>query len=227
MKSDRDRFLTHQAEITNELARLAPEEEEFIVLFSRLATETFDALIAQGVRNARMVVGFSAWPKSAGFFLRPWNDQDKVSSSIQGQWQQWERDYSEVEARSPRLELRNLMQTMSESLDAMSWPQEQEWQIEQWVASGDFDHRPYYRDKAVYARLRALHTRLGGWLYQDDHGYVHFADLEEFKAIRRARDAVHREAVQREAERSAAALRAIEEREARGGNFGLFQIKRK
>jgi hypothetical protein len=211
---DRGRFIARQTEINDEFARLTPGEDELIAFFSRLAMETHDILVAQGVRA---IFGFSTWPESAGFFLRPGNRFYEVPLSILEQWQQWERGYPEVEARNPRLELRNLMQTMSEMMGGMSWPQYSEWEIERWVAGGDVDANPYYRDYQIYARLQVLHSRLDGWVYQDDEGYIHFAELEEFKAIGHRQDEARREALQRAAAARAATRAQLEEHRRRGG----------
>jgi hypothetical protein len=224
MISDRDRFIARQTEINNEFARLTPGEDELIAVFSRLAMETHDILAAQGVRTIRTILGFGTWPESASFVLQPGNTFDKIPPSLLERWHQWERNYPAVEARNPRLELRNLMQTMSETILSESWPQQFEWAIERWVAGGDIDANPYYRDHKIYARLQALHERLNGWVYQGDDAYIYFAELEEFRQIERRRDEAHREIVQRQAEEYAARRAQMEARLASGSNSGVHIV---
>jgi hypothetical protein len=108
-----------------------------------------------------------------------------------------------VVARNPRLELRHLMQTMSEAIGGASWPDGFEWQIERWVADGEEDRNPYFSDRAIYARLRDLHARLGGWLYLDDDVNIIFAELPEFRAEEVRRNEERTERIRKEKERFA------------------------
>jgi hypothetical protein len=200
MTSDRDRFVDRQTKINDELARLTPADGELAASFAKLARETYDILVAKGAHLLGFS-GFVAWPESAGFFLRPWNNPDRAPPSILERWREWETGYPALEARNPPLQLRNLMQTMSEALDALSWPQDNEWRIESWVAEGDFDRAPYILDTDIYARLRVLHARLKGWLYQDSDGFIHFAELPDFLEIGRQRGEARREMIRLSAER--------------------------
>jgi hypothetical protein len=204
-ESKRQRFIEWQAKILDEFARLAPGEDELLASFSQLAMETYDTLTQQGVR---FVPWLSTWPESAAFFLRPGHPTDEVPQSCLEKWRQWELDYHELVARNPRLELRNLMQEISESMDASSWPQGYEWAIENWVAGGDPD-RNAFGDHVLFERLSVLHTKLGGWLYLDDDCNIVFENLAEFRETRRRLDEERDERIQEEKERYEAAMQRL------------------
>jgi hypothetical protein len=199
MGPGRDRFIERQTRINNEFVRLAPGEPELQGVFSCLALETYDLVAPQGISIYR----FTYNPNSAGFFLRPGNGSDQLPAGIIDRWRQWEKNYPEVVARNPRLELRHLMQTMSEASGGSSWPDGFEWQIERWVADGEEDRNPYLADRAVYARLRDLHARLGGWLYLDDDLNIIFAELSGFRAEEFRRNEERAERIRKENERFA------------------------
>jgi len=205
-ESERQRFIETQAKILEEFATLAPGEDKLLASFSELVMETYDALMQQRIR---FLPWFDTWPESAAFFLRPGHPTDKVSQSCLEKWRQWELHYPEVVARNPRLELRNLMQDISERMDASSWPYGLEWQIESWVAGGDPNHNAF-GDRVLYERISMLHAKLGGWLYFND-GNIVFEDLAEFRETRRRLDEEREQLVRKEKERYEAAVRRIKE----------------
>ncbi len=117
--------------------------------------------------------------------------QPKLSQEVITGWHRFAAVYPTLVKRHPRLELRDLMQDISERRESMSWPAIQEWAIERWVAEGAPEEKaPYVVDTDIRARLLELYPKLGGWLYHDHSQLmVVFAETDEFLQVRVRLDA--------------------------------------
>jgi hypothetical protein len=174
---DRAEFIERQAAEADSKLALTTGEGRARERFVQLAIETYDFLISAG---ADFVLVFDPWPESAGNALRGrgWGKRsagpriELPPALIQG-WESWNREYFEVRARNPRLELRDMMQHISESDSASSWPSGYERRIQDWVDAGDpstppFDDRHGCVTPDFFNRLRELRQLCGGWLYWSD-----------------------------------------------------------
>jgi hypothetical protein len=189
---DREEFIERQTWAADRKLALTSDEEDARERFHQLAIDTYDFLISAG---ADFVMAFDPWPESAGNALRDpgWgkrgeNRRIELSPSLIKHWKEWNRQYVEVRARNPQLELRDLMQDISESNDASSWPAGYEARIQDWVDAGDpsapppFDDRHAIVKPEFFHRLRELRQLCGGWLYwSNDLGRVVFAPEPEWQ----------------------------------------------
>ena len=188
MNSTPDTKPDPQERVIAEFIALTPGETDAHRLFSHLARATNDELVKRG--SYRTCFLFS--PDSAGFgsaHVRAVG-ADVPDELLQG-WQRFADQYSELVARNPRLELRDLMQGISERAMFESWPQGAEWDIERWISEGaPADGRVLYPvDHDIRDRLLKLYPVLGGWLYVDETWTVTFADTAAFRQVKVRLDA--------------------------------------
>ncbi|CCD84778.1 protein of unknown function [Bradyrhizobium sp. ORS 285] len=200
-EGERTKFGEWQDKLLADFAKLAPGEDELLASFKQLAMETYGALTQHGLR----CMPWTTWPESAAFFRCSSDLAGIVPETCLERWRQWELGYPELLARHPRLELRNLMQTISERMNASSWPYGYEWAIEAWIAGGDPD-RAAFGDRVLFERLAELHTRLGGWLYLDDDYNVVFETFAEFRQTGRRREKEREDQIRVDRARYEAAL---------------------
>jgi hypothetical protein len=149
------------------------------------------------------VLQFDPWPESAGNALRGrgWGKRNagpriELPPALIQRWESWNREYFEVRARNPQLELRDMMQHISESDSASSWPGGYERRIQDWVDAADDPSAPPFDDRyrsvtpEFFNRLRELRRLCGGWLYwSDDLKRVVFAPEPEWLRVRAAQEA--------------------------------------
>jgi hypothetical protein len=191
---DREKFVRRQTSITDLKLSLTSGEESSRERFLQLALETYDSLISMG---ATMVPSdFDPWPESGG---NPLSNPPRIelTPDLVQRWKRWNDEYYEIRSRNPRLELRDMMQEMSESDTASSWPRHfQERSIQDWVDAGDpaapppFDDRYDIVTPEFFERLRELRQLCGGWLYWDSSmGRVVFAPESEWQSVRSAQEA--------------------------------------
>lgn len=202
MPSNADRRSDPQHGVVNEFIALTPGEVDAHSLFSHLAHATNDEL--QKLGSYRTLFLFS--PDSAGFGSAHIKAVGaNVSEKLVNGWKRLADLYPGLAARNPRLELRDLMQDISERRESASWPHMWEWSIERWIADGAPDGQmPYPVDNDIRDRLLELHPILGGWLYLDETGMVAFAETTAFREVKVRLDAerekrIHLEKVQYEA----------------------------
>jgi hypothetical protein len=92
-----------------------------------------------------------------------------VPADILQNWINWKNDYPAFIARNPRLELCDMMEDISESHDACSWPWEYESKIRDWVDSGKMEPAPFddraglLKDDKFFNRLCELRAKIKGW----------------------------------------------------------------
>jgi hypothetical protein len=114
---DRDKFLREQAEQATAKFSLtsgeAPAREQFL----QLATNTYDFLISAGAPRVW------AFDPADGLGDVAVQDRDgsriELSEELKQRWQSWKREYIALRARNARLEIRDLMQHISETLDGL------------------------------------------------------------------------------------------------------------
>jgi len=156
-------------------------------------------------------------PESAGNPLRSpwWGKRDNSRSRIElapeliRRWERWNREYIEICSRNPQLELRDMMQAISESDTASSWPAGYERHIQDWADAGDPSAPPPFDDRygivtpEFFSRLHALRQLCGGWLYwNDDRNCIVFAPELEWQRVRSAQEGAEakRQSDQRESQ---------------------------
>lgn len=166
MTSPRDRFIADQAVILGEYFELAPGEEEARHLFEQLAIDTYDAIAgrSQGLNP------FRPWGATFNPIAR---ETRGLSPELRRRWNAWEHEYRLLRERQPLLQLEDMLSDIGESHSFCSWPLAMEWDILDWVDSGDlyalpFDDRNDIVTASFYRRLRELRQRVGGWLYWDE-----------------------------------------------------------
>ncbi len=136
---DRDQFITHQTEQADWKFSFTPGETDARERFLRLAINTYDFKMAGA---AKACLPFDPWPESAGNALR---SGFALSPDLVSRWENWNREYYELRARNPRLELRDLMQEVGESTISCSWPDGYEPIIWAWVEAGNSSIIPRFR----------------------------------------------------------------------------------
>ena len=203
MSSTSPTRLDFQEKVIAEFIALTPGETEAHRLFSDLAYATNHELAKLGLYQTCFV--FS--PDSASFGLAHVRAVGaNVSDELLQGWKRFAELYSELIARNPRLELRDLMQDISERWEAASWPYMWEWDIERWISDGAPDTRmPYSVDDDIRDRLLELYPILGGWLYLNETNMVMFADTAAFRQIKKRLDAERNERIRLEKAESDAA----------------------
>jgi len=132
-------------------------------------------------------------PESAGFFLQRWNDGVRLGRckplppELERRWREWADRYFEVRRRSPKLEMRDLIQDITERQEGLSWPfHATEDILEEWVVAGDFEapiegefYFAEYVTRPTFDRLRELRLLTDGWIY-DDGWKLRFAQGPEW-----------------------------------------------
>jgi hypothetical protein len=183
----------YQQQIIDEFIALTPGETDAHDLFSHLAYATNDEL--QKLGSYRTLFWFS--PDSAGFGSAHIKAVGaEVSDELVQGWKRFAELYQDLIARNPRLELRDLMQDISERKEAASWPQMCEWDIERWICDGaPKGQMPYPVDDDIRERLLELNPILGGWLYRDETGMVVFAETATFRQVKVRMDAEREELI--------------------------------
>jgi uncharacterized protein YndB with AHSA1/START domain len=155
ISSNRKSFIIQQTLYTDRKFAFTSGEQEAREAFQRLAIDTYDFLILMG---ADSVLTFNPKPWPEGYTVqRVWGKRSRrslvpdrpppsgpnlhgieLSPALLDRWKSWNREYYEVRARNPRLELRDMMQDMSESHNASSFPDEaMELRIRDWIDAGD------------------------------------------------------------------------------------------
>lgn len=169
-----------QRRMIEEFVGLTPGEAQAHGEFERLVIDTIAEFVA--LKLPKTIVTYS--PMSSFFTLRDIvQGAAPVTPECEARWRGWQEAYPKLLARNPRLELRGLLQDISEARDACSWPYEEEWDIERWVAQGDPDADPYRGEisSETYEHLKRIHAAIGGWLFYDDlREMIVFAETEEF-----------------------------------------------
>jgi hypothetical protein len=200
---DREQFLRHQQNLSERVFSLTKGEEEARARFEHLAIDTYDFLTSTGKPSEV----FSPWPESGanflgldrqGYLARRYPGVT-IPPSLMQRWQAWNRDYYEMRARNPALELRDMMQHISESNDASSWPDGYERHIQEWVDAGDASAPPPFSDCGIatpefFSRLHELRQLCGGWLYWNhEMERVVFAPEPEWQRVCAAKEAAEAE----------------------------------
>jgi uncharacterized protein YndB with AHSA1/START domain len=188
MSSNRKSFIIQQTLGTDRKFAFTLGEQEARERLQRLAIDTYDFLILTG---ADWVSVFDPWPESGGSPLRGegWAKRSRRSlipdrpppsgpnlhgiglpPALVDRWKSWNREYYEVRARNPRLELRDMMQNMSESDNASSFPHEgMEVRTRDWIDAGDCTAPPPFCDRydvvtpEFFNRLCELRKLCGEW----------------------------------------------------------------
>lgn len=198
---DREKFIERQNRATDYAFPPCVGKYSARQRFQQLTLDTFDFLLSEG---AESVVFFLPSPDSGVNPLRNpgiWRTPDSgqivmLSPALIERWESWHREYAEIRARNPLLELRDLMHAISESHNASSWPSGYEAQIRDWIDSGDmagipFDDRYGIITSEFFNRLRELRELSGGWLYWSDEerSIVFATDADRQQSIERQRAA--------------------------------------
>lgn len=191
---ERDRFALQQLRATNGKLVWIEDGGDARERFQQLAMDTYDALTSLG---ADFVLPFDPWPESAGNgLMRGWGKRAsralvELPDHLVQRWREWNAEYYILRAESPKLELRDLMQDISESHDASSWPIGYERRIQDWVDAGDasapppFDDRYNVAKEDTFRRLQTLRALLKGWMFWDDQiNAVRFAPESEWQVFR-------------------------------------------
>jgi hypothetical protein len=198
---ERAQFIEQQTWEADRKFSLTAGEEDARERFLRLAIDTYDFLASAGAVPAWV---FDPSPESGVNPLRyQWKQRDgrpiEFSLALIERWENWDREYFEIRARSPRLELRDMMHTISESHNASSWPDGYEPHIQAWVDAGDPSVPPPFEDRhgiitvTFFNRLRELRQLCGGWLYLNHELHrVVFAPESEWQRMQEATDAKRR-----------------------------------
>jgi hypothetical protein len=136
-----------------------------------MAIETFERLSAAGQFSSPFKIN----PESGfNFISQGARTLSLMPSNLLDQWKAWKESYPKLVARNPRLELYDVMHSISESNDRSSWPAGLERRIQAWVNADDstvpppFDDRDSIVTPEFYRRLRELRRLCGGWLYWSD-----------------------------------------------------------
>jgi hypothetical protein len=174
----------HLPEIWTEKFLFMERGDEELATFKQLAEDTR----AAGWRDVR-----EPSPESAFFLL---NNAGRGSypplpPDLNERWQAWAKRYFEIRLRSPQLEMRDLIQDITERQEGLSWPfYATEDVLEEWVVAGDFDapietglYFAEYVTRPTFDRLRELRFLTGGWIYNDSDG-LRFADGDEWKRVK-------------------------------------------
>lgn len=191
---ERDHFAEQQLRATNDKLKWLENGAGARERFQQLAMDTYDAITSLG---ADFVMPFDPWPESAGNGLRGgWGvlgSQARIElpGHLVQRWREWNDEYYRVRAQSPKLELRDLMQDISESHAASSWPVGYERRIQDWVDAGDalaptpFDDRYAVAGEDTFQRLQQLRVLLKGWMFWDEKIHaVRFAPEPEWQLVR-------------------------------------------
>src|SRR6201990_1219563 len=119
---DRAQFIERQTSEADRKLSLTAGEEDARERFLQLAIDTYDFLASAGTVPL-WAFGLSA---TGNPLCYPWNRRDgraiEFPPALIERWENWNREYFEIRARSPRLELRDMMHTIGESHNASSWP---------------------------------------------------------------------------------------------------------
>jgi hypothetical protein len=189
----REQFFVQQTHMLDRIFSLTKDERESRSRFEQLTLDSFDFLASQQVN---VFHAFSPWPESAFSLLKCKNFREQVSPSLLRRWEDWTKEYYEIAERNPSLELRDLMQDISESHNASSWPYGLERRIQIWLDAGDPITPPPFHDRRgivtpdFFHRLRELRRRCGGWLYWNDElKRVVFAQESEWQKVQAAQEA--------------------------------------
>jgi hypothetical protein len=188
---DREKFIEYQRDAAERQLGVLSGEEEARQRFEQLAIDTFDFIVANGGDYWRSVYP-AINPLTA---VRNQNGEVKLSPELTQRWGNWDREYLDIRARSPRLRLRDMMREISESDNASSWP-EYERRIADWVDAGDPSAPPPFIDRhgiatpEFFKELRAVRQLCDGWLYWNDAvKRVVFAPEAEWERVRAAQEA--------------------------------------
>jgi hypothetical protein len=198
MPSNPDRKSDPQQRIIDEFIALTPGEADAHDLFCHLARATVSESKKLGLHKT--VFPFS--PGSAGFGLAHVNAVGaEVSEELVHGWKRFADLYQDLIHRNPRLELRDLLQEISERRESASWPHLWEWDIERWISDGAPEGQMRYSvDDDIRDRLLELYPILNGWLYLDETGMVSFAETAAFHQVKVQLDEERKKVIQREQE---------------------------
>lgn len=206
----REQFIELQIEEIDRFFSFTEGEQNSRERFAELAIDTYDALVLAGTKY--LAYGFSPSPESGGNFLSGAHRNVPVPPVLRQKWEAWNKEYFQIRARNPRLELRDMMQDISESHTASSWPDGYERHIQAWVDAGDPTAPPPFDDRygtvtpEFYNRLRELRQLCGGWLYWSDKlRQVIFASEPEWQRVLAEQEAAEAKR-QRDREESRARL---------------------
>ncbi len=197
---ERERFQEQQLESTHYKLKWLDVDSDARCRFQQLAMATYDALSSLGAVG---ILAFDPWPKSAGNALtKPcWLDRQgqtrlTLPDDIAQRWREWNADYFAIRSRNPKLELRDLLQDISESHDSSSWPDGYECRIQAWVDDGDPGAPTPFQDRHgigtvdFFRRLQTLRKKLNGWMFWDDQiSAVRFAPETEWQRFRAEQEA--------------------------------------
>ena len=164
--------------------------------FERLARDTYP--VVAGLPGIGCADFREPSPDSAFFFLHQWDHGVRqgryppLPDALDRRWRDWAARYFEIRARSPRLEMRDLIQGITERQEGLSWPfYATEDILEEWILAGDFDapigSHIYDREavtRATFDRLRELRLLTGGWIYNDG-SVLRFVAGEEWEQAKR------------------------------------------
>ncbi|WP_019903932.1 hypothetical protein [Methylobacterium sp. 77] len=194
----REDYVKQQIAVADHTFWLADNCEAERLRFLDLALETADFLASSGVYPSWW---FNPSPDSALNALAMHGPtlagQDKTALPVAliERWNSWNWEYRDLCERSPRLALRDMLKSISESHDSASWPVEYERLIWRWVDAGLVTAAPPFADRHAiattdfFARLRELKLRSGGWLYWNaDLKQVVFASEAQWQQVMIAQD---------------------------------------
>ena len=185
-----------------EFVGLTPGEDGVHAMFSHLASATHIETMRLGAPITAYLARYHNADLVAADLKQTGAD---FSQTLLDSWYEFATLYPTIVKRNPRLELRDIMHSLSERHDFTSWPAEREWAIERWIADGaPLETEPYPVDPDLRARLLELHPKLGGWVYHDDRrGMVVFAQTAEFREEKVRLDAERQTRIREEKERIA------------------------
>jgi hypothetical protein len=169
--------------------------DEELAFYRRLAEDTFPHV--KGGYPIHQPGFREPAPDSAGFFLQRWNNGVRLGRckplppELERRWRDWADRYYEIRRRSPKLEMRDLIQDITERQEGLSWPfHATEDILEEWIVAGNFDapieHELYFAEyvtRPTFDRLRELRFLTGGWIY-DDGWKLRFAQGAEWERVK-------------------------------------------
>jgi hypothetical protein len=194
---DRQKFLEAQISPADETFEWTSGEQDAREQFMRLAMDTHDFLIGSEFAHVQI---FYLSPDAGGkpftrnYPLRRiyWSAGPGIalSGSQIDRWENWKRDYREIRARDPRLDLRDMISHISyQTLYPEAWPVGLERRIQTWIDAGDpftplADLGQNFVTPEFFARLHKLRRRCDGWMYWDsDRNQLVFASEPEWRQV--------------------------------------------
>jgi len=174
--NERELFIKFQTGLIDEWFSLTEGEETARAIFLQLCIDTYDGLVVEGEFPS---FPFKVSPNSAFNFRWQTQFHARVQKEIVERWVAWARNYSNLVARNPKVELFDMMRAIGETNAFQSWPSGYEDALRDWVEAGHmlplpFDDRNRIINESFYRRLSELSRQCKGWLHHDDAGNLIF-----------------------------------------------------